>query len=121
MLRRANRFHGYNSLRYVYQHGATVRVTDVALKYSLNNKRSSYRAAVVVGKKVHKSAVVRNRIRRRIFEQLRLHNNEITQPYDMVITVHSDRLATMPADELAKAIQSLLVQAKIISTSTKPE
>lgn len=117
MLRRANRFHGYNSLRYVYQHGATVRATDVALKYSLNNKRSSYRAAVVVGKKVHKSAVVRNRIRRRIFEQLRLHSGDITQAYDLVITVHSDRLATMPADELATIISSLLTQAKILQPS----
>lgn len=114
MLRRTHRFHGYNSLNHVYRHGATVRATDMSLRYVLNQKRSTYRVAVVVGKKVHKSAVVRNRIRRRVFEQLRLALDTLDKPYDIVVTIHAERIAEMPSDQLEPAIQQLLTQAKLL-------
>lgn len=114
MLRRTHRFHGYNSLNHVYRHGATVRATDMSLRYVHNQRRTAYRAAVVVGKKVHKSAVVRNRIRRRIFEQLRLALGELNQPYDIVITVHADKVAAMPIDQLEQTTRQLLTQAGIL-------
>jgi ribonuclease P protein component len=89
----------------------------MSLKFALNERRTEYRAAVVVGKKVHKSAVVRNRIRRRIFEQLRMHAGDITGAYDLVITVHTENLATVPSPELAAEVTNLLQQAKIISAA----
>ena len=67
MIARAHRFHGHNSLRYVYGRGKIIRGQFFSLKYALNSKRRRYRAAVVVSRKVHKSAVVRNRIRRETF------------------------------------------------------
>jgi len=118
MLRRTNRFHGYNSLSFVYRKGSTVRVEDMSLRYHINSKRTTYRAAVVVGRKVHKSAVVRNRIRRRVFEQLRLQLQTLDQAYDIVVTVHTDKVATMPATELAEHISQLLRQASIINSKT---
>jgi ribonuclease P protein component len=66
MIGRANRFHGYNSLRYVYKHGKTVRGPHMSLRFCPDAKRQDYRLAVVVSKKISKSAVARNRIRRRI-------------------------------------------------------
>jgi ribonuclease P protein component len=60
MISRAHRFHGYNSLNFVYRNGQTVRGPLFAIKYTINPKRKSYRAAVVVSKKVNKSAVARN-------------------------------------------------------------
>lgn len=112
MIARTHRFHGHGSLRFVYQHGSTVRDSLCALKYLSNPKRHNYRLAVVVSKKTAKSAVVRNRIRRRLFEQFR-QRVPANQNYDMVVTVYSDRLATMPAEELDRIVGKLLDQAHI--------
>lgn len=120
MINRAHRFHGHNSLRFVYQHGIVQRSPLITIKYIKNSKRSVYRLAVVVSKKVSKSAVLRNRIRRRIFEQVRLHQSSITSPFDIVITVFNEQIANMPAPELNKLIKSQLTQAKILSSNSTP-
>ncbi|HSH31119.1 MAG TPA: ribonuclease P protein component, partial [Candidatus Saccharimonadales bacterium] len=70
-----------------------------------------------VSKKVSKSAVVRNRIRRRLYNLLRQHRPAITRPYDIVITVFDERVASMPGEELAHAVAVQLGQAGIISAS----
>ena len=112
MITQRHRFHGYNSLNNAYRHGKTLRGSNITLRYSVNPKRSSYRAAVVVSKKVAKSAVVRNRIRRRIFEVVRRNNELITTPYDFIFTVYGADFATMPADQLESSITKLLSAAK---------
>src|SRR5262245_38924158 len=99
MISRQHRFHGYNSLRFVYQKGQTVRQAYLSLKYVANSRRSQYRCAVVVGKKVHKSAVVRNRIRRRIYEIVR-HQEKQLSNYDLVFTVFSEEAAKASSEEL---------------------
>lgn len=115
MISKLHRFHGHNSLNYVYRNGQTVRGPLTAIKYAKNSRRTTYRAAVVVSKKVHKSAVVRNRIRRRIYEQIRLCAGQITEPYDIVVTVFHDTVADMPAAELATLIHAQLHQAGVVS------
>lgn len=114
MISRAHRFHGYASLRPVYSRGSVARGQFAALKYMYNPKRSSYRAAVVVSKKVHKSAVVRNRIRRRIYEIIRTSVSGDTKAWDMVFVVYSDQIATLPAAELREIITAQLAKAGII-------
>jgi ribonuclease P protein component len=116
MLRRHHRFHGYNSLNLVYRHGKTARNTggDISTRYLLHTKRDTFRVAVVVSKKVSKSAVVRNRIRRRIFEQVRACAEQIKAPYDIVITVHSERVREMPIAELQELIHGQFAQAGIV-------
>lgn len=114
MIGRSHRFHGYGSLRYTYQHGQTVRGPLCSLRYVQNERRKSYRLAIVVSKKVSKSAVVRNRIRRRLFEAMRQHEAELKQPYDMVLTVFSDQVAEIPAEEVTRLVKAQLKQAKII-------
>jgi ribonuclease P protein component len=113
MISRSHRFHGYASVRRVYRTSQTVRSPLIILKYVRNNRRASYRAAVVVSRKVHKSAVVRNRIRRRIYEIIRQQPQLETAPYDLVFTVYSDQLADRPAMELQQAISQLLTKAGI--------
>lgn len=109
MIGRKHRFHGHGSLGYVYQNGKTVRGPLTALKYAPNSRRDSYRLAVVVSKKVNKSAVARNRIRRRAYEAFRRHLAE-DQSYDLVLTVFSERIADLPADELDKLASDQLRQ-----------
>lgn len=114
MISRKNRFHGHGSLRFVYRNGQTVRGPLCALKFVTNPKRQEYRLAVVVSKKVSKSAVVRNRIRRRIYEAVRLEAPNIKSPHDMVITVFNEQVASISSEDVAKLVHSQLKQAKII-------
>lgn len=114
MLTRKHRFHGHNSLRYVYQNGKTVRGPLCAMKFVRNDRRKDYRLAVVVSKKVHKSAVVRNRIRRRVYEAFRLESPKIVEPYDIVVTVFNEQLANISGEEVKKLVHAQLRQAKII-------
>lgn len=111
MISKKHRFHGYGSLNYVYRNGRTVRGPRSALKYVVNSRRDTYRLAVVVSKKVSKSAVVRNRIRRRLYEAFRLQEDKIYQAYDMVLTVFSEEMATISSDELNNIVTSHLKQA----------
>lgn len=120
MIAKFHRFHGHGSLRYVYQNGETVRGPLCSLKFIRNERRKHWRLAVVVSKKVHKSAVRRNRIRRRIYETARLHLTDIPA-YDMVLTVFHEQMADMPHDELVRVVTAQLKQARILVKKPKPE
>lgn len=114
MINRKHRFHGYGSLRFVYKNGLTVRGQFGSIKYVKNPHRKDYRMAVVVSRKVHKSAVVRNRIRRRIFEVVRKNESQMHEPYDMVFTAFNDQVATLDAAELQERILVKMQEAEII-------
>lgn len=73
--------------------------------------------AVVVSRKVHKSAVVRNRIRRRLYEVVRRAEPRMTGPFDLVFTVFSDQVAELEAAELEFLVLSKLEKAGILSAS----
>jgi len=115
MILKKYRFHGYNSLRHVYTTGKTVRAGSMALRISPNPHRTDYRLAIVVSKKVSKSAVKRNRMRRRLYEIVRGYEPQMIAQLDMVLTVFEDAVATMPADELNGLVSKLLKDAKIIA------
>lgn len=115
MITKQHRFQGRGSLNYVYRQGRTVRTRTVALRFCPNKQRSSYRAAVVVSRKVHKSAVVRNRIRRRVYENVRILFEPVGQPYDLVFLVYDASVTDMPAAELAHTVDGLLRKAQLPS------
>lgn len=106
MFSRINRFHGHNSLRNVYQTGKSAYSQRAKLMWV---PAGSLRVAVVVSKKVHKSAVVRNRIRRRLYEILRTYmlENGVAKA-SIVLVVQNESLATAPAEEVREEIVSLL-------------
>lgn len=111
MLNRSHRFHGHNSLNWAYRQGKTVRDNKLSLRYVINPKHSGYRVAVVVSRKVNKSAVVRNRIRRRIYECVRQEVDDTTNSFDLVFLVYSDELASLAATELSVLVKQLLKRA----------
>ena len=117
MIARNHRFHGRSSLKPVYERGRTVRGTGIAVRFLLNERRPRYRAAVVVSKKVHKSAVARNRIRRRIFEILRTSLPDNTPAYDLVVTIFSEKVSELSPEQLHKELTDLLNQANLIKRS----
>lgn len=112
MLGRARRFHGYNALRGVYERGQTIRGPLLSLRYVRRQGRPGYRVAVVVSRKVHKSAVIRNRLRRRVYEQVRLNAVDIKPGSDLVFTVFSDKLLETDTAQLADAVQGLILKTK---------
>lgn len=105
-----HRFHGYGGVRAVYQQGKTVRGPLMSLKYMDRGHRKGYRAAVVVSKKVHKSAVARNRIRRRVYEVIRRADPALTSHKDLVLTVFSHKVADLEAAKLSGQIEDLLAR-----------
>lgn len=105
------RFHGHGSLRYVYSHGQAERSRLFTVKVTKNPHRKRSRFAIVVSKKVHKSAVGRNRIRRRLYELVRHELSHITAIHDVAIIVSSSEVITIPHDELRQQLTLLFEQA----------
>lgn len=116
MLARAYRFHGHGSLQYVYANGKSIRSPYGVLKYAPNPRRKTWRAAVVVSKKVHKSAVVRNRIRRRVYEILRTTLPNDMSPTDIVFIAHTSQIATVPHETIQQIIVSQLEKARLTTS-----
>lgn len=116
MITNIYRFHGHGGLRYVYKNGQAIRSRLMTLKFSPNPRRKYSRHAVVVSKKVHKSAVGRNRIRRRLYELVRTRIPEENGVYDIVLIVSSADIIHMPADELKACVDQLFEQSCIYET-----
>lgn len=120
MLQQRYRFHGYGGLRYLYRHASAERSRLLTVKYVANRRRRMPRIAVVVSKKVHKSAVGRNRIRRRVYEILRQHVLHFTGVYDAALIITSSEVLATPHDDLALVIKNLLVRAGICPSDATP-
>lgn len=113
MLSFAHRFHGHGSLRYVYKNGQAIRSRLITIKYTNNPNRKDSRFAVVVSKKVHKSAVGRNRMRRRVYEIVRHELPKIPQAHDVAIMIFSSEVINLPTEELTETIRQLFTQADL--------
>lgn len=112
MLSKKYRFHSRGGVRYVYQHGKTVRKPQMSLVF-VENTKGFTRIAVVVSKKVAKSAVERNRIRRRIYEALRKNLEYIPERKDYIFVVFSKAIKDMPFSELEKLLGELVQSSKM--------
>ena len=113
MLIRSNRFHGHGGVRRVYRLGRPTRNGLASLHVLKDERVKRSKAAVVVSRKVDKSAVKRNRVRRRIYEIIRARLPEFKEPAEIIVTVYSIEAATMPADELQKSLNQLFKKAKL--------
>jgi ribonuclease P protein component len=107
------RFHGHNSLRYVYANGKAVRSQLFTVKHVANSHRSHPRFSVVVSKKVIKSAVGRNRIRRRLYEYLRTNTDRLNGVHDIVIICTSAELRVLPYAQIAEQLDQLFDKASL--------
>ncbi len=112
MLNKKYRFHSRGGVRYVYQKGKTIRRSKMSLVF-VKNARKFTRVAVVVSKKVEKSAVGRNRIRRRVYEALRLDFDALPKEQDYIFVVYSREVMNMSFEELRKIIRELVAEAKV--------
>jgi ribonuclease P protein component len=80
---------------------------------TLATKLPDSRAAIVVGKKVSKQAVVRNRIRRRVSELMARQIGQLAASYDIVVYVRAD-LAEVPVAAIAADLTAALTKAGVL-------
>ena len=85
----------------------------------VRNTRGFTRFGVVVSKKVEKSAVKRNRIRRRVYEALRVNLDLIPKNNDYLFVVFSKEVGKMPFSELEKTLGELVEESKVKSAEEK--
>jgi ribonuclease P protein component len=123
MLASKYRFHGHAALKYVFSHGKTYRFKSMSIRVAENPRRQTSRAAVVISKKVIKASPKRNRVRRRVFEILRLHWDSIKPSRDIVLSVYDAAVLVMPHEELVDEIGHVLRQAQALEpvVGTKKE
>lgn len=100
-------------MRYVYKNGLAKRSRFFTVKVTRNKKRQVPRFAVVISKKVHKSAVGRNRARRRVYEIIRQELPQITRAHDVVVIISSAEIIAAPHEELYEQLTQLFRQTEL--------
>lgn len=93
MLKQENRLKRDRDFNRVFKQGQSVFDSVCGLRFEKNGLKNS-RFAIVVGTKVSKSAVKRNKIRRQFREALRLKLDEVKTGFDVIV------LVSKPAQEL---------------------
>ena len=112
MLSKKFRFHSRGGVRFTYAHGKTIRTPKISLVYN-DNSRGFQRFAVVVSKKVEKTAVGRNRIRRRVYDAIRTEFDNAPKKRDNIFVVYSKDIASMDFTELCSLVRSLFSQSMV--------
>lgn len=113
MISKRYRFHSRGGVRYTYQNGKTIRGSKISLVFA-DNSRNKQRYAVVVSKKILKSAVGRNRIRRRVYEAIRAELPKVEKPVDCIFIIYSKDILDIDYKEIRSLIHNLLKEANII-------
>lgn len=111
MLAKINRFHGHGSIMFVMRRGQIYRSAGLQLRL-LKKSKGVARVAVIVSKKVDKKAVVRNRIRRRIFGIMADKLMEL-DGQDAIISVFDVRCYDKPDSQLRDELGELLKKARV--------
>jgi len=109
MLAKRYRFHSRGGVNFTYKNGKTIRTPKISLVFA-KNSRNHQRFAVVISKKVIKSAVGRNRVRRRVYEAIRLNLPEFKDKKDCIFVIYSKTIKEMSFEELKNLVNSLLSQ-----------
>ncbi len=112
MLSSKYRFHSRGGVKYTYRNGRTIRRPEMSLVVA-DNKKGGTRVAVVVSKKVLKSAVGRNRIRRRIYEIIRLNFSQLKPARDYIFIIYDKKAKDIPSEQLQKVVRSLIGESVI--------
>jgi ribonuclease P protein component len=110
MLNKKYRFHSRGGVNFTYKHGKTIRTPNISLVYN-NNEKGFERFAVVISKKIIKSAVGRNRVRRRVYEAIRLELPTFLTPKDFIFVIYNKTVKDMPFSDLRLLVRSLLEEA----------
>ena len=113
MLSKENRLKREKDFDIVFKSGKSVFDKVAGLKFQKNNRKNS-RFAVVVGLKVSKSAVVRNKARRQYREIIRLNLADIARGYDIIVLT-SQKMLKMSSQQKEKELKRVLKKANLLT------
>ena len=120
MLAAKYRFHGYGALKFLFGHGKTFRFKSLSIRVARNPRREHSRVALVISKKVLKAAPKRNLARRRVYEIVRTHWDDIAPGYDIMISVYDPNVLEMSHEELKTELQHAFAASNLlVDDSTK--
>ena len=108
MLDRNRRLRQTRDINRVYAKGHYGNAAGLSVK-ALKNNLTSSRAAVVVSRKVSKKAVVRNRIKRRVREAVRMHLDRLNPQWSIVINPRRKALDASTQD-LQREVERLFLR-----------
>lgn len=112
MLPKENRLNQKKDFQRVFQKGKGLRENLLTFKWISNNLKVS-RFGFVISKKISKKAVVRNKIKRRLREKVRIKLSHLRKGIDGVIIVQPGA-AKEKNQEIAKNLNKILLRAKLI-------
>ena len=112
MLSKKYRFHSRGGVRFTYEKGKPIRTPHISLVFN-ENARGRQRFAVVISKKVIKSAVGRNRVRRRVYEAIRMILPDFKDKKDCIFIIYNKEIKELDFLKLQQMISDLLEQSKI--------
>ena len=115
MLAKYHRFQGSRDIQRLYKAGQTARSKSFSARFRSDPGRP-FRVVVIVSRKVHKSAVVRNRIRRRVYELVRTEHAHSLGSTQLSVTVFDASLATAPSSAVRRELASLLSKARVLAS-----
>jgi len=84
MFKRINRLTKQKDFDNIFKTGVSSFDRIIGVKIVKNNLKYN-RFGVIVGKKVSKKAVIRNKVKRRLREVLKVHNKSLKQGIDVVV------------------------------------
>lgn len=106
MLKRAYRLRKDRDFQRIYRKGQRRSTPNFTLYYQPSRFDSS-QVGFVVSKKVSKSAVVRNSLRRRASAIVETHFKSIQKPFQIIVLIRKDYTSLTPSD-LQQELHQLL-------------
>ncbi len=113
MLPRSNRLTKKNDFAIVQRDGMAAGSDFLVLKF-LKNSLATTRVGFVVSKKISNKAVIRNKVKRRLREAMRLFVVDAAKGWDLIFFTKS-AIKNKDFEEIKVAVESLLRKAKLIS------
>jgi ribonuclease P protein component len=117
MLPKKHRFVKEGDFKKIFARGRRVRGQYTQLVF-MKNRFGYNRIAVVVSTKVSKKAVLRNTLRRRVYEHVRRRLLDMQQGVDCVVRVFPAAVDA-PRKEFNQSIEALLLKAGLFSQESK--
>jgi ribonuclease P protein component len=112
MLPKNYRLRNEKDIKALFANSKSVFDVGLGMRYKKNQSPQS-RFAVVVGTKVSKKAVDRNRIKRRVRGVLEKNIESLKGGYDVVLIARPQAL-TMDAKELRAVVEKMLIKSGIL-------
>ncbi len=113
MLPREYKLKRDNDFKKVFKQGRYYRGDFIGVKFLRNNLEFS-RFAFVVGLKISKKAVIRNKIRRQLEEIVRLNFDQIKKSFDLVVMVES-RIIKEDYQRIEQELVNIFKKTKLIN------